>query len=290
MLEFSDEALRLASDYAKEVETEVRNFAVDLKPEYVKLLILDIENDVKFFALKVAAKRGSKRVEVVDVGEVFKKFGKPEDFVKSHIGKAQNCLASQKVTFSNLETVREKLERIETPLILDAGCRWGRFSKKLKDFTDGNLRIVGVDLDKLSLQYGKGISRTTVFLRSDIQALPFRNEVFDVVLCTGVIHEVRSSRGRRKTVQEFSRVLSSKGLLSLVDASTKLRIISAVTFVFQHVTGNVEWIPKKEAIEKTLRESGLEIISSMEGSVSYLGGTVVPYTVAAIKTPRAEGT
>lgn len=290
MLEFSDEALRLASDYAKGVETEVRNFAVDLKPEYVRMLILDIENDVKFLALKMAMKRGSQRVEVVDVGEVFKKFGKPEEFVKSHIGKAQNCMDSQRRTLSSLETIREKLEKIETPMVLDAGCRWGRVSKKLKDFTDGNLRIVGVDLDKLSLQYGKTINRTAVFLRSDIQALPFRNQVFDAVLCSGVIHEVKSPRGRRKAVQEFSRVLSPKGLLSLVDAFTKLRIISAVTFVFQHATRNVEWIPKKEAIEKTLRESGLEIISSIEGSISYMGGTIVPYTIVAIRTPRAEGT
>jgi hypothetical protein len=81
----------VASEYARGVEAEVRNFAVEVKPEYIKMLVFDIENDVKFFALKMATKHGSQRVEAVDVEKVIKKLGKPEEFVKSHIGKAQTA-------------------------------------------------------------------------------------------------------------------------------------------------------------------------------------------------------
>lgn len=287
MLEFSDEASRLASDYAKGVEAEVRSFAVDLKSEYIKMLVFDIENDVKFFALKMAKKRGSQRVEAVDVEEVFKKLGKPEEFVKSHIGKAQNCVDSQRITLSNLGTMREKLERIEIPIILDAGCRWGRASRRLKDFYARDLETVGVDLDKLSLQHGKSIDRTLVFLRSDIRALPFRTQVFDLILCSGVIHEVKNAKGRHKAIREMSEALKPKGSLYLVDAFAKLRVISAFTFVFQHISHDIEWIPKKDSIEKMLRENGLEA-ASIQGSGSYLGGTIASYTIAASKATRED--
>jgi ubiquinone/menaquinone biosynthesis C-methylase UbiE len=288
VLEFSDEASELASNYAKEVEAEVRSFKIDLNADYLKMLVFDIENDVRFFALRMATERRSQKVEEVDVREVFKKLGKPEEFVKSHIGKAQNCMDSQRNTLSNLEIMRQKLQKIETPTVLDAGCRWGRASKRLKDFCDRNLERVGVDVDKLSLLYGKIIDRTAVLIRSDIRALPFRDQVFDLILCSGVIHEVKNTKGRNEAIGEMSRALKPKGSLYLVDAFAKLRIISAFTFVLQHVSHNVEWIPKKDAIEKMLKRNRLQVVS-IQGSGSGLGGTIAPYTIAAIKAQEAKG-
>jgi len=288
MLEFSDEASDLASNYAKEVEAQVRSFKINLNADYLKMLVFDIENDVKFFALRMATKRRSQEVEEVDVREVFKKLGKPEEFVKSHIGKAQDCMDSQRNTLSNLEIMREKLKKIETPTVLDVGCRWGRASNRLKDFYDRNLERVGVDVDKLSLLYGKIIDRTAVFIRSDIRALPLRKQVFDLILCSGVIHEVKNAKGRNEAIGEMSRALKSKGSLYLVDAFAKLRIISALTFVLQHVSHDVEWIPKKDAIEKMLKRNGLQVVG-IQGSGSGLGGTIAPYTIAAIKAQEAKG-
>jgi ubiquinone/menaquinone biosynthesis C-methylase UbiE len=217
------------------------------------MLVFDVENDVRFFALKKAAERKTQRVEAVDVEDALKKFGKPEEFIRSHMEKAENCVNSQRITLGTLEAMKEKLEQAQTPIVLDAGCRWGRVSKKL-DFYAKGLQIVGVDLDKLSLQYGKTVNRTAVFLRSDIQALPFKNQVFNIILCSGVIHEVKNVKGRRKAIKELSRVLDIKGSLYLIDAFAKFRMISALTFVFQHLIHTVEWVPKKEAIEKMLKE------------------------------------
>jgi len=285
MLEFSDEASQLASDYAKGVEAEVRSLAVYPKAEYVKMLAFDIENDVKFFALKIATKRGLQRVEAAEVREVFKKFGEPREFVKSHIGKAQNYMDSQRNTLGNLETMKEKLQKLETPIVLDAGCRWGRASKRLKDFCHDDLERVGVDLDKLSLLYGKIMDRNAVFVRSDIQALPFKNQVFDLVLCSGVIHEVKDAKGRHKAIEEVSQALKPEGSFYLVDAFAKLQIVSAFTFLLQHVSHEIEWIPKKGAIEGMLRKSGLRVVS-VQGSGSSLGGAIALYTIVASKASR----
>jgi ubiquinone/menaquinone biosynthesis C-methylase UbiE len=285
VLEFSDEASELASNYAKEVEAEVRRFKIDLNVDYLTMLVSDVENDVSFFALRMAIKRRSQKVEEVDVREVFKKLGKPEEFVKSHIGKALDCLDSQRNTLSYLELMREKLQKIEEPIVLDAGCRWGRASKRVKDFSGQDLNRVGADLDRLSLRYGKILDRTAVFIRSDIRALPFKNQVFDLILCSGVIHEVRDTKGRNEAINEMSLALKPGGSLYIVDAFAKLQIISAFTFVLQHISHDIEWIPKKDVIEKMLRKCGLQVIS-IQRSGSHSGSTIVPYTIAASKATR----
>ena len=282
VLEFSDGALLLASNYAKEVESTILGFQASLKPDYVEMLVFDIENDVKFFALKKAAKRGAEKVEAVDVEDALKTFGKPEEFIKSHIGKAENCLDSQRNTLGTLKAIKEKLDQVQTPMVLDAGCRWGRVSKKLGSSAK-ELQIVGVDLDKLSLQYGKTVNKTTGFIRSDIQTLPFKNQVFDVILCSGVIHEVKSMKGRREAVKEFSRILAARGSIYLIDAFAKLRIISALTLVLQHVSRNIEWIPKRETIEKMLKESGFEI-TIVRTSSSPFSRVISLNTLVATKT------
>jgi 2-polyprenyl-3-methyl-5-hydroxy-6-metoxy-1,4-benzoquinol methylase len=280
VLEFSDEALLLASNYAKEVESRILGFQASLRPDYVEMLVFDIENDVKFFALKKAAKRGAEKVEAVDVEGALKTFGKPEEFIKSHIGKAENCLDSQRNTLGTLEAIKEKLDQVPTPMVLDAGCRWGRVSKKLD--SSKNLQIVGVDLDKLSLQYGKTVNTTTGFILSDIQALPFKSQVFDVILCSGVIHEVKNVKGRREVIREFSRILGAKRSVYLIDAFAKFRIISVLTFVLQNVSRNIEWIPKKEAIEKMLKENGFEL-TTIRTSSSPFSRVIVLNTLVATK-------
>jgi len=285
MLEFNDEVLRLILDYVKDVETEIRKISVNIEPEYVKMLVFDIENYIKFFGVKEAKKRGSTKVEDFDAIKVLKKFGKPQKFVKSQFRNAEACLNSQKIALGNLKAMGEKLKEIEAPKVFDAGCGWGRVSKKLQDHTHvKDLEIVGTDLNKLSLQYGRTVNKDAAFFRSDIQALPFKNQVFDIILSSGVIHEVKSMKGRSKTIKEFSRILKPNGALYMIDAFTESRVISAFTFIMQHIIHEVEWIPKKESIEKMLKEAKLKTIRVEKGSFQLLG-MVSSYTIVAIKEP-----
>jgi SAM-dependent methyltransferase len=285
MLRFNDEGLRLISDYVEDVETEIRKISVNVEPEYMKMLAFDIENYVKFFGVKEATKHRSTKVEAADVMKALKRFGKPKEFVKSQFRNEEAFLNSQKIALSNLKAIGEKLKEIEAPRVLDAGCGWGRVSKKLQDYTRvKDLEIIGIDLNKLSLQYGKTVNKDAAFFRSDIQAPPFENQVFDIILSSGVIHEVKSMKGRSKAIKEFSRILKPNGVLYIIDAFTESCILSAFTFIMQHIIHNVEWIPKKEAIEKMLKEAKLKTFRVEKGSFHLLG-MVTSYTIAAIKEP-----
>lgn len=280
-MEFTDEAQRLISDYARGIENEIRNLSVNLNSEYLSMIVFDVKHYVSFFSVKNAMKRGSIKVEVTDVKSALKEFGDPKKLVKSHFKNAEKCLTSQRITLDDLEIIKEVLKDVEMPMVLDAGCGWGRLSKKLKDYCIRNLNIVGVDVDKPSLQYGRLVEGTAVFIRAAIENLPLRDQVFNMVVAGGVIHEVKSTKGREKAIKEFYRVLRPKGVLYIVDVFTN-RIVSALTFILQHLTHKVEWIPKKEGIERLLMESGFEPISIRKGS-SLLCGLVTVHTIIVKK-------
>lgn len=218
MFDFSDEATRLITDYVKDVKTKVHELGFAVKPEYLETRMFDLENHVKFFSIKQARKREVEKVEITDVKHVVKKFGKPQEFIKSHFKDAETWARAQRITLSLLEVIREKIAKSEEARVLDAGCGWGRFLTRSPTYHAKDLEMIGVDLDDLSLQYGKTVNEAATFLKSAIQTLPFKDEAFDVIVCSGVIHEIKKGKGRRKAIKEFSRVSKPEGLLYIVDA------------------------------------------------------------------------
>lgn len=282
-MEFTDDALQLISDYAKRTEDEIRNLPINLKPEYLNTVIFNVKHHVGFYSVKNAMKRGSTKVEVIDVKSALKSFGEPEKFVKSRFRSVKACLTSQRNFLDGLETMKGGLKNVETPMVLDAGCGWGRLSKLLKDHCAKSADVVGVDVDKLSLQYGRFVNRDATFIHAVIEKLPLKDQVFDAVMAGWVLHEVKSAKGREKAVKEFCRVLKPKGMLYIGEAFAKLRIISAITFILQHLTRKVEWIPKREDIEKSLEESGFKIVS-IKKDRSHLRGLFISHTLIAEKS------
>jgi len=284
MFDFSDGALRLILDYVKTVRNLVIKLGFDIKPEYLEMLMFDVENYVRFFSLKHARKRKARTVEAVDARQALKKFGKPENFAKSHLGDPEDCANAQRITLSHLSAMKDKIEKARAPIVLDAGCGWGRFLKRLHSYVPKNFETIGVDLDCLSLQYGKTINEADAFLRSEIQALPFKDEVFDILMCSGVIHEVKNVKGRNKALQEFARVIKPNGQLYIVDAFTKYKFVNIFTHLLQYTPKlDIEWIFHKHQLENMLQESGFRI-TSVEKTGSRALGTITGYAFTAIKS------
>lgn len=284
MFDFNDEALRLILVYVKDVKNVVTKLGFDIKSEYLEMLMFDIENYVKFFSTRHARKRKAETVEAVDVRYALKKFGKPEKLVKSHLRDPENCANAQRITLTNLSAMREKIKKTREPMVLDAGCGWGRFLKKLHSYAVKNFEMIGVDLDCLSLQYGKTINEVASFLRSEIQALPFKDGVFDIIMCSGVIHEVKNIKGRNKALQEFARVMKPRGQLYIVDAFTRYKTVNIFTRLLQYVPKlEIEWIFHKGQLENMLQESGFKI-TAVEKTGSLAFGTITGYAFTAIKS------
>jgi 2-polyprenyl-3-methyl-5-hydroxy-6-metoxy-1,4-benzoquinol methylase len=110
-------------------------------------------------------------------------------------------------------------ERLSQQTVLDLGCSSGIIS----NFVADRVRlIVGTDVDTTSVFYANGEKKlTSRFLPSDAQALPFREEAFDIVICAHVYEHVPDAR---KLMEEISRVLRPGGICFLA-AGNRLRLV-----------------------------------------------------------------
>jgi len=101
-------------------------------------------------------------------------------------------------------------------LILDVGCGTGFGMVILKNSSE----IIGIDCSVDAVQYGRenyGHEKAN-FLVADAHHLPFRDSLFDCVLCLEVIEHVKSPD---IVISEVRRVLRPKGSLVLSTPNAK---------------------------------------------------------------------
>ena len=117
-------------------------------------------------------------------------------------------------------------------LVLDAGCGNG------KNMFRPDLEFIGFDfsieLIKISKTNGKNV------LVSDIQNIPFRNNLFDYTISVAVIHHLNTDYKMIKAINELIRVTKHNGKLFIQVWSKKNNLGKQ----FHNINGNhylVEW-------------------------------------------------
>jgi len=94
------------------------------------------------------------------------------------------------------------------PVVLDAGCGTGKTLNILSKEID--CQLFGLDKNRRFISKAKGsVSQLIV---GDLTGLPFKDEVFDAVLCEDVLPFVDDVE---KCIKEFTRVLKNKGFLAI---------------------------------------------------------------------------
>jgi 2-polyprenyl-3-methyl-5-hydroxy-6-metoxy-1,4-benzoquinol methylase len=106
--------------------------------------------------------------------------------------------------------------RLPCERFLDAGCGDGRYLAALASLPQRPQHVVGTDIaDRILVTARRATEAAGVeaeLVRANLEALPFEDESFDVVLCTQVIeHLLAPSAG----VRELARVLRPGGTLIL---------------------------------------------------------------------------
>lgn len=94
-------------------------------------------------------------------------------------------------------------------LVLDLGCGIGYFSSLIKE----NLKvrdIVGLDRNIISLEHAHTRMKDMEFVLADASSLPFRENVFDLVLMREVLEHLKEPQ---KCLKEVHRVSSPNGRL-----------------------------------------------------------------------------
>ncbi len=99
--------------------------------------------------------------------------------------------------------------------ILDIGCASGWFLSMISNRYP-NAKCIGLDIYKKAIEYGQERYENLEFLYADAHKLPFKNESFDLVICTEVLEHVENPE---KVLTEIKRVLTPKGI-AMVEMDT----------------------------------------------------------------------
>ena len=95
--------------------------------------------------------------------------------------------------------------------IVDLGCGTGTFTKKLSSISNN---VYGCDISPKSVKLAKNFYPEINFSIEDIENLSFKNDFFDVVILSGVLHHFDNFY---KPLKEAKRILKNGGLLFSYD-------------------------------------------------------------------------
>jgi len=109
-----------------------------------------------------------------------------------------------------------KQKKFETGRILDAGCGSGEIVIELA-LAFSKAEVYGLDLSEPLLQLARKAADdicNVVFQKGDVQAMPFEDNFFDVVISMNTLHVVDDPVAM---INEIERVLKPEGVLGLGD-------------------------------------------------------------------------
>jgi len=173
---------------------------------------------------------------------------------------------------TNIHTNRQELIRheflngFEAPQILDCGCGTGRHSIQIaKQMPKGSF-LTGIDVYDPRVLTGnslervqknaklEGVAEKTKFLIGSVIDIPFDNELFDIVICMTVLHELRDKKDRKRVFQEIYRVIKPNGIFFMTEINKKASILSSGLTAFAFRT--------KGYWENQLKINGFKLIKT----------------------------
>lgn len=104
--------------------------------------------------------------------------------------------------------------------ILDAGCGEGR---NLKYFAQNGYDIYGIDTNPMAIKMLQMMYKSVPkdnFLHGNIEELPWKDNFFDAIICSAVLHFAPERAAFYQMIYELIRVLNQKGTLFIRMATT----------------------------------------------------------------------
>jgi SAM-dependent methyltransferase len=135
-------------------------------------------------------------------------------------------------------------------LVLDMGCGTGQLSLFL---ASADREIVGADLARPSLELAQDAARrydlrNVTFIETDLRAPGLRSGVFDIVICSGVLHHTPDPRASFASVARLAR---PGGILVIGLYNVYARLPLRVRRLFGRLTG-FHWIPWDPVLRERL--------------------------------------
>lgn len=160
-----------------------------------------------------------------------------------------------------LQAVIELIRDISPKRILDVGSASGWFLSELaKQYPDSAGE--GVDVYEPAIAYAKKHYPRISFRKADAHKLPFKDESFDLVICTEVLEHVINPQG---VIAEIKRVLKKDGI-AIIEMDSGNLLFQIIWYWWTNMRRGV-WRDahihafNAKKLEDMLHTSGLSIIS-----------------------------
>ncbi len=115
------------------------------------------------------------------------------------------------IHMGRLKKIMSLIPKRKNIKILDAGCGEGQLLSMIsKKFGSLNLKLYGTDITTISLKSAKKRIKNTKFSLQDLRNLDYKDEFFDIIICTEVIEHIPEYK---KVLKELKRVLKKVGTL-----------------------------------------------------------------------------
>ncbi|NQT81254.1 MAG: methyltransferase domain-containing protein [Candidatus Aminicenantes bacterium] len=144
--------------------------------------------------------------------------------------------------------------------VLDIPCGYGRFSKLL---LDKDIFLVGSDLSFFMVKRAKEMSFTpngSLGVVADAKlGLPFKKDVFDIILCMRFFHHVHEEEERESILKEFSWVTAEWVILSYYQMNSLHFIQRILRRTVKKSRTRIKMISRRELFQ-VVKASGFRVV------------------------------
>lgn len=140
--------------------------------------------------------------------------------------------------------------------VLDVGCGTGELCYVLKSIYP-NAEYRGIDISEVMIAKSKKRVKDIKFDVGNVQALPYEDNSFDIIVNTLSFHHYEDPQG---ALNEMKRVLKPGGKIYILDSIKNLRLISIMPWYWD-IVDSKECYSKhlfKEEFQKIFKNSGFK--------------------------------
>jgi len=159
--------------------------------------------------------------------------------------------------------IRNYLKLIRIPVtpktrVIDLGCGTGAFTKRFREIYGNDKNFFGLDISEKSISLATKLAPGVHFCTGDIEQCCFKDQSFDIVLFSGVLHHFTDFE---PCLLEGYRILKNNGCVLSYDPNIKnpfmwlYRHPSSPFFSQKGKTENERLLPAKQ-VNSSLREAG----------------------------------
>jgi SAM-dependent methyltransferase len=149
------------------------------------------------------------------------------------------------------DCIRSFLEAASDKVVCDFGCSAGYMLREIKYIND-NAVLLGVDVEESGLVKLNAIDPDIMLFKFDITAIPFPDEILDVVICLNVLEHIENDVD---VLDEFLRVLKNEGIICIV-----VPYNPNLYDYYDEACKHVRRYAKHELINK-MKKSGFDVIN-----------------------------